>query len=287
MPHGGNTMSATIPQGQSLVIRGGRVVDPASGFDGIADVLVTNGRIAAIGAVANRQDGLRTPPPATLDATGCVVCPGLIDIHVHLRDPGLTHKEDLRTGTRAAARGGFSQICCMPNTLPALDSAAAIRDVRERAALVGIVRVSPYGAISIGRNGEQPAPWAEMAAAGAVAFSDDGDSCMDDDIMRAALLATLDHGKRVAVHCEDKSLIPAGAGLNAGIVSHRMRVPGIPHEAEEVVIARDLRLAEETGGLLHLCHVSTAGGVQLLREAKAGGVRARGVAMPHHLALTD
>lgn len=273
--------------GETLVIRGGRVIDPASGFDGVADVVIANGRIAAIGGVANRADGLRTPPPNELDATGCIVCPGLIDIHVHLRDPGQTHKEDLTTGTRAAARGGFTHICCMPNTTPALDSAATIRDLRERAVLDGIVRVSPIGAISIGRLGQEPAPWAAMAAAGAVAFSDDGDSCMSEQIMRDALIATREHGRPLAVHCEDKALIPEGAGMNAGIVSRRMFVPGIPREAEEAIIARDLRLAEETGGLLHLCHVSTAGGVQLLREAKARGVRATGEAMPHHLALTD
>lgn len=273
--------------GDALVIRGGRVIDPASGFDGVADVLIANGRVAALGAVANRQDGLRTPPPRTLDATGCIVCPGLIDIHVHLRDPGQTHKEDLVTGTRAAARGGFVHICAMPNTSPALDNAAIIRDLRERAMLDGIVRLSPIGAISVGRKGEEAALWAEMAAAGAVAFSDDGDSCLSDAIMREALLATREHGKPLAVHCEDPALIPAGAAMNAGIVSRRMRVPGIPREAEEAIIARDLRLAEETGGLLHLCHVSTAGGVQLLRAAKARGVRATGEAMPHHLALTD
>jgi dihydroorotase len=272
---------------ETLVIRGGRVIDPASGFDGVADVVITNGRIAAIGGVANRADGLRTPPPRELDASGCIVAPGLIDIHVHLRDPGQTHKEDLATGTRAAARGGFTHISCMPNTTPALDSAAIIRDLRERAILDGIVRISPIGAISIGRRGEAPAPWAEMATAGAVAFSDDGDSCMSDAIMRDALLATREHGKPIAVHCEEMALVPKGAGMNAGIVSHRMLVPGIPREAEEAIIARDLRLAEETGGLLHLCHVSTAGGVQLLREAKARGVRATGEAMPHHLALTD
>ena len=277
-------MSASGP---SLVIRGGRVIDPASGFDGVADIIITNGRIAALGAVANRFDGLRTPMPDELDATGCIVCPGLIDIHVHLRDPGQEQKETLATGTRAAARGGFAHVCCMPNTMPALDSAAIIRDLRERAILEGIVRVSPIGAISIGRAGEEPAPWAEMAAAGAVAFSDDGDSCMSDDIMRAALEATREHGKPLAVHCEDKALIPDGAAMNEGIVSRRMRVPGIPRAAEEAIIARDLRLAEETGGLLHLCHVSTAGGVQLLREAKARGVKATGEAMPHHMALTD
>jgi dihydroorotase len=277
-------MSASGP---SLVIRGGRVIDPASGFDGVADVIVTNGRIAALGAVGNRFDGLRTPMPDELDAAGCIVCPGLIDIHVHLRDPGQEQKETLATGTRAAARGGFVHVCCMPNTTPALDSAAIIRDLRERAILEGVVRVSPIGAISIGRLGESPAPWAAMAAAGAVAFSDDGDSCMSDEIMRAALEATREHGKPLAVHCEDKALIPASAAMNEGIVSRRMRVPGIPREAEEAIIARDLRLAEETGGLLHLCHVSTAGGVQLLREAKVRGVRATGEAMPHHMALTD
>src|SRR5690348_7598167 len=149
--------------GPSLVIRGGRVIDPASGFDGVADVIIANGRIAAIGAVANRADGLRTPMPETLDATGCIVSPGWIDIHVHLRDPGQTHKETLATGTRAAAHGGFTHICCMPNTTPALDCAAIIREVRERAILEGIVRVSPIGAISIGRLGEAPAPWTEMA----------------------------------------------------------------------------------------------------------------------------
>ncbi len=288
---GGRVMQAqqgSQAGGGTLVIRGGRVIDPASGFDGIADLMIMNGRIAALGAVANRADGLRTPMPENLDATGCIVCPGFIDIHVHLRDPGQEQKETLATGTRAAARGGFVHVCCMPNTVPALDSAARIRDVRERAILDGIVRVSPIGAISLDRKGESPAPWAGMAAAGAVAFSDDGDSCMSEAIMRAALEATRVHGKPLAVHCEDKALIPdPQAGMNEGIVSHRMRAPGIPRAAEEAIIARDLRLAEETGGLLHLCHVSMAGGVQMLREAKARGVKATGEAMPHHMTLTD
>jgi len=271
----------------SLVIRGGRVIDPATGYDGPADVLITNGRIAAIGAVANRQDGTRTPSAETIDATGCIVCPGFIDIHVHLRDPGQEQKETLATGTRAAARGGFTHVCAMPNTSPALDTADRVRDVRERAILSGLVRVSVIGAISVGRRGEMPAPWAEMSAAGAVAFSDDGESCMNDAIMRAALRATLTHGKPLATHCEDLSLVPAGAGMNAGEVSRRMQVPGIPHAAEEAIIARDLRLAEETGGLLHICHVSTAGGVALIREAKARGVHVTAEAMTHHLTLTD
>jgi len=273
--------------GTPLIIRGGRVIDPASGYDGIADVLITDGRIAAIGAVSNRQDGLRTPSADVIDATGCIVCPGFIDIHVHLRDPGQEQKETLATGTRAAARGGFTHVCAMPNTAPALDTAERVRDVRERAILTGVSRVSVIGAISVGRRGQSPAPWAEMSAAGAVAFSDDGESCMDDAIMRAALEATLSHGKPLATHCEDLSLVPAGAGMNAGRVSHRMRVPGIPREAEEAIIARDVQLAEETGGLLHICHVSTAGGVELIRGAKARGVRVTGEAMPHHLALTD
>lgn len=273
--------------GASLVIRGGRVIDPATGLDGPADVVIQNGRIAAVGAVANRQDGTRTPAPATLDATGCIVCPGLIDIHVHLRDPGQEQKETLATGTRAAARGGFTHVCAMPNTAPALDTAERVRDVRERAVLDGLVRVSVIGAISAGRRGEAPAPWEAMAAAGAVAFSDDGDSCMDGGIMRDAFRATLAHGRPLATHCEDLALVPAGAGMNAGAVSRRMRVPGIPREAEEAIIARDLRLAEETGGLLHICHVSTARGVELIREAKERGVSVTAEAMPHHLALTD
>ncbi len=273
--------------GGPLVIRGGRVIDPATGYDGPADVLITNGRIAAVGAVANRQDGTRTPSADTIDATGCIVCPGFIDIHAHLRDPGQEQKETLATGTRAAARGGFTHVCAMPNTIPALDTAERVRDVRERAILSGVIRVSVIGAISAGRRGEMPAPWAEMSAAGAVAFSDDGESCMNAEIMRAALLATLTHGKPLATHCEDLSLVPAGAAMNAGEVSRRMRTPGIPREAEEAIIARDLRLAEETGGLLHICHVSTAGGVELIREAKAHGVSVTAEVTPHHLALTD
>jgi dihydroorotase len=262
----------------SLLIRGGHVVDPASGLDGPADVLVDAGRVIAVGA----QLG---PAARTIDASGLVVAPGLIDVHVHLREPGFTAKETIASGTAAAAAGGFTTVFCMPNTDPALDSVETLRALDEIVGRDAAVRVHPIAAITRGRRGEEAVDFDALAAAGAVGFSDDGDSTADSGIMRAALAATRRHGRPVMTHCEDRGL--TGGAMHEGDISRVLGIPGIPAEAEEIVIARDLALARLTGGWLHLCHVSIGSGVDLLRRFKAAGVRATGEAMPHHLVMTD
>ena len=260
------------------LIRGGRVIDPASGIDRIADVRLEDGLVAAVG-VDLPADGARTH-----DATGCLVLPGLVDLHVHLREPGFEAKETIATGTAAAA-GGFTTVCCMPNTRPALDSTEALADLAGRVAREGTVRVLPIGAITVGRRGERAVDFAALAAAGAVGFSDDGDTTADSGIMRAALEATKTTGRPVMVHCEDRGLV--GGAMHEGEVSRELGVAGIAAEAEEILIARDLMLARLTGGWLHVCHVSTARGIDLIREAKAEGVRVTAEVMPHHLTMAD
>ncbi len=262
----------------SLLIQGGHVVDPASGVDGPADVLVEAGRVVAIGANLG-------PAARTIDASGLIVAPGLIDVHVHLREPGFTDKETIASGTLAAAAGGFTTVFCMPNTDPALDSVETLRALDEIVRRDAAVRVHPIAAITKGRRGEEAVDFDALAAAGAVGFSDDGDTTADSGIMRAALEATRRHGWPVMTHCEDRGLI--GGAMHEGDISRALDIPGIPAEAEEIVIARDLALARLTGGWLHLCHVSIGSGVDLLRRFKAAGVRATGEAMPHHLVMTD
>ena len=261
------------------VIRGGRVVDPASGHDGVADVLVRDGRIAAVGEVGDAAGTER------FDATGLVVAPGLIDVHVHLREPGGEAKETIATGTAAAAAGGFTAVCCMPNTAPALDSVDALRDLAERVRRDGRVRVYPIAAITRERRGVEPVAFAALAAAGAVGFSDDGDTTANSAIMRRALAASRELDLPVMVHCEDKAL--AAGAMHEGAISRSLGLPGIPAEAEEIVIARDLMLARLTGGRLHVCHVSTGRGIALIRQAKAEGVRVTAEVMPHHLVMSD
>ncbi|HEU5431042.1 MAG TPA: dihydroorotase [Thermomicrobiales bacterium] len=262
----------------SLLIRGGRVVDPASGIDGRADVLVDDGVITAVGRIER-------PAARTIDAAGLVVAPGLIDVHTHLREPGFTDKETIATGSQAAAAGGFTTVFCMPNTNPALDSVATLRELDAIIRREAAARVHPIAAITIGRQGEEAVDFEALAAAGAVGFSDDGDSTADSGIMRAALESTRRHGRPVMTHCEDRNL--TGGAMHEGDISRILGIAGIPPEAEEIVIARDLALARLTGGWLHLCHVSIGTGVDLLRRFKAAGTRATGEAMPHHLVMTD
>ena len=261
------------------LIRGGRLVDPATGTDGPADLLIRGDRVAEIGRVARR------PGRTEIDADGLVVAPGLVDVHVHLRSPGFPEKETIATGTTAAAAGGFTTVFCMPNTRPTLDSVEALRDLAAEVAQEGLVRVHPIAAITKGRAGAQAVDFDALAAAGAVGFSDDGDSTEDSGIMRAALESTLRHGRPVMVHCEDRGLV--GGSMHEGDVSRRLGVRGIPAEAEEIMIARDLMLARLTGGWLHLCHVSIGTGAEWLRQFKAAGARVTGEVMPHHLLMTD
>ncbi|MEJ7762463.1 MAG: dihydroorotase [Thermomicrobiales bacterium] len=265
--------------GQRWVIRGGHVVDPASGVDGPADVLVDTGHVREVG------EGLSVAGAAVFDASGCLVVPGLIDMHVHLREPGFEAKETVATGTAAAAAGGFTAICCMPNTRPALDSVDILRDLAARVERDALVPVYPIAAITEGRRGERAVDFAALVAAGAIGFSDDGDTTADSSIMRAALEATLVTGRPVMTHCEDKAL--AHGTMHEGDVSVALDVVGIPPEAEEIIIARDLMLARLTGGWLHILHVSTARGIDLIRRARAEGVRVTTEVMPHHLTMDD
>lgn len=263
----------------SWLIRGGRIVDPARGIDRSADVLVRNGLIVEIGEVGS-PSGVET-----LDASGCVVAPGLIDLHVHLREPGFEAKETIATGTAAAAAGGFTAVCCMPNTRPALDSVEALADLRARVARDASVRVYPIAAITRGRLGEEPVDYVALAAAGAIGFSDDGDTTRDSGLMRRALAASRALNVPIMVHCEDKAL--ATGAMHEGDVSRRLGIAGIPAEAEEIVIARDLMLARLTGGWLHVCHVSTGRGIELIKRARGEGVRVTAEVMPHHLTMSD
>ena len=263
----------------STLIRGGHVVDPSLGLDGVADVLVRDGVIAAVGT---NLDGSGA---SVVDASGLVVTPGLIDVHVHLREPGFTHKESLETGGMAAAAGGFTTIFCMPNTAPALDSVEVVRALQADATRRCPVRLGVIAAITMGRKGEQAVDVPALAAEGVVGFSDDGDTTRDSSIMRTVLEQAAAFNLPVIVHCEDKAI--AHGAMHEGTVSRDLGIPGIPPEAEEIIIARDILLAGLTGGWLHVCHVSTGHGAELVRRGKADGVRVTAEVMPHHLTMTD
>ncbi len=264
---------------QSLLLRGGRVVDPRGNLDLVADVRVHNGVIAAIGSLDPE------PRERVIDVAGLVVAPGLIDVHVHLREPGQEWKETIASGTAAAAAGGFTTIFCMPNTEPALDSVAALEELRRRTDRDGVVSVRAIAAISEGRRGQIPVDYDALIAAGAVGFSDDGDSTASSAVMRSALVASKRHGRPVMVHCEDGAL--TGGALNEGDISRELGLQGLPAAAEELMIGRDLALAAWTEGWLHVCHVSTGRGAELIAEARGRGVRVTAEVMPHHMMMTD
>lgn len=273
------TESAVSKLPGSIAIRNGRVVDAASGFDGRADLLLENGRIAAVGEVSPDAGD------SEIDAAGLIVTPGMIDMHVHLRQPGFDNKETIATGTAAAADGGFTTVCCMPNTRPTLDSRESLDLLYEKIDEEAIVRVLPIAAISVGRLGVKAVDFQEVAEAGAIGFSDDGDSCDDPGIMIEALEASRALDRPVMVHCEDKSLM--GGSMHEGDVSARLGLKGLPALAEENLLARDLDLAAKTGGWLYALHVSTGAGIDMIRQAKASGVNVTAEAMPHHLLMTD
>ena len=266
---------------RAVLLKGGRVVDPSQDLDRVTDVLLAEGRVADIG------DGLEAPEGADVrEVSGLVVAPGLVDVHVHLREPGGEHKETIATGAWAAAVGGFTSICAMPNTDPAIDDPAAVGFVVAQGNRAGAARVYPVGAVSIGRQGERLTLIGEMVDAGAVGITDDGSPVSDSGLMRLALSYAATFGIPVANHCEDLAL-SRGGSMNEGLVSTRLGITGIPSAAEDVMIARDLYLAELTGGRLHVQHVSTRNGVAMIRSAKERGVMVTAEATPHHFTLTD
>ena len=261
------------------------MIDPAQGLDAVVDVLIENGVIAEIGA--NIELGPdRLAQFEQIDASGKWIVPGLIDMHVHLREPGEEYKETIASGTRAAVAGGFTSVACMPNTRPVNDCAAVTQFILEKARDEGSCRVFPVGAISKGLEGKNIAEYGELRAAGAVAVSDDGRPVMNSLLMRRALEYAKTFDLLVISHCEDLDL--SGAGLmNEGPVSTRLGMRGIPSAAEEIMVARDILLAELTGSRLHLAHISTAGSVALIREAKKRGIPVTAETAPHYFTLDE
>lgn len=277
-----------------ILIRGGRVIDPVSGLDGVMDLLIEEAVIRSVGSPAGPGKPQRAAPGGTapgggdrvIEAQGLIVCPGLIDLHVHLREPGREDEETIASGAAAAARGGFTGIACMPNTEPPNDSASVTEFILEQAAKHGAVRVYPIGAISKGRKGEELAEIGELVAAGCVGISDDGSPVSSAGLMRRAMEYATMFDVPVIPHCEELALSQGGV-MHEGLVSTQLGLRGIPGIAEAVEVARDLLLAEFTGARLHLCHLSAAESVRALREAKARGVKVTAEVTPHHLALTD
>jgi dihydroorotase len=272
-------MSNTRP----LLINNGHLIDPAQGIDESGSLLIAGGKTVWVGT-----QGM-TPPYSDydiLDAKQMVVCPGFIDLHCHLRQPGYEEKETIATGTRAAAKGGFTTVCCMPNTQPPLDNKEIIDYVKSVAAKEGVIRVLPIGCITKGRKGQEISNMKELAFAGVVAFSDDGDPVMNDTIMSTALENSRKLNMPVIDHCENKDLA-AGGQINEGNISRKLNLKGIPAEAEESMVERDIALAKRTGGKLHIAHVSTSGSVEAIRQAKAEGTQVTAEVTPHHLTMTE
>ena len=267
----------------SLLLTGGRVVDPANHFDSIADVLILNGKISAVG----KNLSAKAPKEIqTLAAQGKIVCPGLIDLHVHLREPGQTAKENIASGTAAAARGGFTSIVCMPNTAPTIDNAGTVALIRERAAREGVVNVFVTGAITKNIAGEELAAIGGLKKAGVVAITDDGHCVQNNDLMRRACEYAKMFDLPVMDHCQDYSLVTDGM-MHEGYWNLALGLRGWPAAGEEMIVARNILLAELTGAHIHCQHLSAAGSVQLLRDAKKRGVPVSGEACPHHFTLTD
>ncbi len=265
---------------ESILFRNGRVIDPASGFDQTADVAISGGLVTEIGPGLDDSKADRV-----LDATGLIVCPGLIDPHVHLREPGGEHKETIATGTRAAVAGGFTTVCCMPNTTPALDSPEMLTFIRARAADTAFCRVFPVACATVGRKGETLVEFDLCRDAGAVAFSDDGDVIQSAGVMKAVLTAVAETGLVFMQHCQDTTLTQ-GSVMHAGSVATRLGLTGWPREAEEIIIERDARLSKITGCRYHVQHLSSGGSVEIVRRARAEGTQITAEASPHHLTLT-
>ena len=263
-----------------ILIKGGRVIDPSQSIDKVADVAIADAKILGI------DSGIELEHAEVIDATGMIVCPGFIDLHTHLREPGFEYKETIATGTAAAARGGFTTVCAMPNTSPVMDSRSIVDFVLTKAAEEGAVRVLPIGAVTKGSRGKELAEMGELAEAGVIGFSDDGHPVSDDNVMRQALGYASSLGLPIINHAEVKSLSSSGF-MNEGWVATWLGLKGIPNAAEEIMVARDIELARLTGGRVHIAHASTAGTIELVRRAKDDGVHVTCEATPHHLTLAD
>ncbi|MCP5114173.1 MAG: dihydroorotase [bacterium] len=263
-----------------LLIKNGRVIDPATGRDGIADVLIDGATIAAV-----RED-IEADGAEELDATGLVVAPGFIDIHVHLREPGITHAETIETGARAAAAGGFTRVCSMPNTQPVNDSATVTGFILEQARQYAVVKVHPIGAITAGSLGEELAPIGTLKRAGVVAISDDGQPVMNARVMRRAMELAKSFDLPVIQHCEDLNL-SSGGDMHEGVESTKRGLVGIPSSSEDVMVARDILLTEVTGARYHVAHLSARNSMHMVAFAKSRGLPVTCEVTPHHIALTD
>ncbi len=264
-----------------VVLRGGRIIDPSQGLDCVGDVVLIDGKIEHAGAAVGSPDGAEI-----VECGGSIVSPGFIDVHCHLREPGREDVETIATGARAAAAGGFTAVCAMPNTDPVTDNQAAVGFIVRQGLVAQAARVYPIGAISLRQRGEALAEVGEMVAAGAVAISDDGKPVASAHLMRTALEYARTFGIPVVDHCEEPTLAAAGA-MNEGVVSARLGLRGIPSEAEEIMVIRDILLSRRTGGHVHLAHMSTRGSVELIRWGKERGIAVTAEVCPHHLSLTE
>ena len=265
-------------------ITNGRIIDPANNIDEVGNLSIVNGKVEAVGGSDKRVS--ESPPANVYEATGLIVTPGFIDMHVHLREPGFEHKETIATGTAAAAAGGFTSVACMANTSPVIDTPEKIEQIYDIASETGATNVFPLGSITKNLAGDELTDMRGMRAAGAVGFSDDGVTVMNAALMRDALALSADLGFPIMVHCEEHNL-NAGAVMNLGETSRKLGLIGSPNAAEDIIVARDIMLAEMTGGHLHVLHVSTAGAVELVRQGKRRGVHVTAEVCPHHWILTD
>jgi dihydroorotase len=264
----------------ALWITNARVIDPASKRDAIGDLFVNNGKIVASLSATDKKRAKK------IDAKGLVACPGLVDIHVHFREPGQMHKETIETGSRAAAAGGFTSVVCMPNTAPVADSAGTIQLIKDSIARTSCIRVYPTGCITVGMKGQVLAPIGSLKRAGVVAITDDGDCVQSNELMRRAVEYAKMFDLPIMDHCQDHSMT-VGAVMNEGIMSTRLGLKGWPHAAEDIIVSRNVILATYTGAHIHMQHISSKNSVEILRRAKARGVSVTAEATPHHIALTD